>query len=103
MLKVVLALFIPLLALVLLYLISRRLAPKHRPGKDKDAPYACGEYFPPERLTLMVNFYWYAMIFLVLDVIDFLLALAFEAPLLIALSYILIIIMALIVVLRWRA
>ncbi|RLF25119.1 MAG: hypothetical protein DRN15_00215 [Thermoprotei archaeon] len=92
---------IPLIITLLLYLSGRAMAPRHTSqSEDKMAPYACGEDFPPERLQVTANFFWYGLVFLVFDVIDFLLALAFGVSALIPAIYLSVIILALIVALR---
>ena len=98
---VTMAIIAPLIVTLLLYLLGRMMAPKHtRQSEDKLAPYACGEDFPPEKLQVTANFFWYGLAFLIFDVIDFLLALAFGVSPIIPALYLALIILALVVALR---
>ncbi len=96
------AIIAPLIAILIMYLISALASPPPRKSSERDAPYACGEDFPPERPVITINLFWYITLFLVFDVIDFTLALAFAVNPLIPLTYLAIIIASLLVALGWK-
>lgn len=62
------------------YALHRRIAPNPPKSPDKLAPYACGEYLPPERVPIRVLFFKYACLFLILDVVALLLAFTLGSP-----------------------
>ena len=63
-----------------LYALHRLLAPRSRPSGLKEAPYACGEDVPPERVPFTPSLYKYICLFTVTDVVTMLLAYAFTQP-----------------------
>ena len=100
--SLILILISPLIIIILVYLVSRIVAPKPRKSKDRDAPYACGEYLPPIRPRLTINFFWYVVIFLIFDVIDFLLALSYGVHYTLPLLYVSIVLLSLLIALTYR-
>ncbi|MCD6509570.1 MAG: NADH-quinone oxidoreductase subunit A [Thermoprotei archaeon] len=104
-LMILASLTVPLIVICLLYLISALSSPKPRKSADRDAPYACGEYFPPVRPQVTINLFWFATVFLVFDIIDFIIALSYGIELispLLPLAYLALAILALIIAIRWR-
>ena len=101
--RILVILIAPIIVLLLVYLYSGKIAPKPRKSKDRDAPYACGEDFPPARPGITINFFWYIVIFLVFDVIDFILALSYGINHLYPIMYLSIVILALIIALTYRS
>lgn len=63
-----------------LYLLHVLLAPRPRHSGAKEAPYACGEDVPPERVPFTPSLYKYICLFTVTDVVAMLLAYAFTQP-----------------------
>ena len=104
LIKILITLIAPLLMILLAYLVSRTSSPRARKSKDRDMPYACGEDFPPIRPQVTINLFWFAAIFLVFDIVDFLIALAYGIELvsvMIPITYLALVILALIIALRW--
>lgn len=62
------------------YVLHKRVAPNPPKSSDKLAPYACGEYLPPDRVPIRVLFFKYACLFLILDVVALLLAFTLGNP-----------------------
>jgi len=99
----VLVITVPLMFVLLLYFLGKHASPKPRRSSDRDAPYACGEDFPPVRPQMVINFFWYIVIFLIFDVIDFIIALSYNVSPLYPLMYVLIVVLALVIALLYRA
>jgi len=98
-------LLIPILAILAIYILSSIISPRARKSKDRDMPYACGEDFPPLRPQITINLFWFATVFLVFDIIDFLIALAYNIELtspFLPLTYLLLIVLALTIAIGWR-
>ncbi|HDD63609.1 MAG TPA: NADH-quinone oxidoreductase subunit A [Thermoprotei archaeon] len=76
----VFAFFLALLTTLSIYYLGRKIAPPFRPNKDKVAPYACGEYFPPEKVPMKIIFFQYATLFLVFDIVAMLLVFSMGIP-----------------------
>jgi len=100
--KEVLAITAPLILVLLLYFLGKRTSPKPRKSVDRDAPYACGEDFPPLRPHMIVNFFWYIMIFLIFDVIDFIIALSYNVNPIYPFIYVSIVVLALVIALSYK-
>ena len=69
--------FIFILSLLIalsIYYIGKKIAPPFKPNKDKVSPYACGEYFPPEKVPMKIIFFKYAVLFLIFDIVALLIA-----------------------------
>jgi len=92
----------PLVLVIILYALGKRAAPRPRKSRERDAPYACGEDFPPVRPHMVVNFFWYIAIFLIFDVVDFIVALSYGVDPLWPLAYTCIAMLALLVALTYR-
>jgi len=103
LLMIVAIMVIPLLVILLIYIVSSFIAPKGRKSKERDMPYACGEDFPPLRPQITINLFWFATAFLVFDIVDFLIALAYGLGsnlLLLPMIYLFLIVIALIIAIR---
>jgi len=63
-----------------LYRLLGRLAPKSSPSKGKLSEYACGEDVDTRRILVSLHkFFDYIVIFVVFDILSFILAVAFQA------------------------
>ncbi|OYT38722.1 MAG: hypothetical protein DRJ44_03095 [Thermoprotei archaeon] len=63
-----------------IYILGKKLAPAFSPNKDKIAPYACGEYFPPEKVPMRIIFFQYAVLFLIFDIVSMLVVFSMGLP-----------------------
>lgn len=69
------ALGLVLVAVLLLYLLGRRIAPRN-PNKEKCKSYACGEDMPTGKQQFYPNTFIYAIYFTIFDILAFVLATA---------------------------
>jgi len=69
------ALGLVIVAVVLLYLLGRRLAP-HKPTEDKLKSYACGEDMSGGKSQFYPNAFIFAIYFTIFDILAFVLATA---------------------------
>lgn len=75
---------------IIIYAIGGAIAPKASSSKDKLAPYACGEDFPPEKTPISIHVFDFAALFMVFDVVALMIALSmgisvYEEPIVLAL------------------
>ena len=74
------AFLLSILTAASIYVLGKKLAPAFTPNKDKVAPYACGEYFPPKKVPMRVRFFQYAVLFLIFDIIAMLVVFSMGIP-----------------------
>jgi len=94
---------------VTIYAIGGKIAPKTSSSKNKLAPYACGEDFPPEKVPISIHVFDFAALFMVFDVIALIIALSmgisvYEEPivLMLVLLYTALVLISLFVLARRR-
>ncbi len=74
------AFLISILTALSIYLFGKMIAPPFRPNKDKVAPYACGEYFPPRIIPMRILFFQYAVLFLIFDITSMIIIFSMGVP-----------------------
>ena len=63
-----------LIAVVILYLWGRKIAPPSRKSGEAVTTYACGEDQPTPQKQFRVNWLYYAIYFTIFDIVGFILA-----------------------------
>jgi len=81
---------------LILYMVGGKIGAKGRRSLGKEASYACGEDFPPERIQVnMEKFLIYTVWFLIFDILAFMIATSMSTSGFTPLLYILIALIAL--------
>ncbi len=91
----------------IIYLIGGKIAPKSKGAKEKYEPYACGQELPAEKFSVLIGLFNYATVFMIVDVVAFVLILSMGFPFVspireIFLLYCLILLASLSILLRGR-
>jgi NADH:ubiquinone oxidoreductase subunit 3 (subunit A) len=77
----ILVFFASLILALIFFWVGSSKAPKFRPNPEKIASYACGEDVSPIQPRLNVQrFFLYALFFLILDSLAFIVSLSFASP-----------------------
>jgi NADH:ubiquinone oxidoreductase subunit 3 (subunit A) len=63
-----------------IYFIGGKIAPKSQGVKEKYKPYACGQDLPAEKFSVLIGLFNYATVFMVFDVVAFILILSMGFP-----------------------
>jgi len=71
---------IALIVSSIIYCIGGRIAPKSQGIKEKYEPYACGQELPAEKFSVLIGLFNYATVFMVVDVVAFVLILSMGFP-----------------------
>ena len=91
---------ISVLLVVILYWWGGRISAKGEPSTGKLIPYACGEEPPVgETQSSVQKFFIYAVYFMVFDILAFMLATSLGSPGLIAATYAIVILLAIVMLL----
>ncbi|MFX0067498.1 MAG: NADH-quinone oxidoreductase subunit A [Promethearchaeota archaeon] len=103
-LAVPIAFVICLIVVGILYLFGRKMAPPSRKKGEAVLTYACGEDMDQEKIQFRINWLYYAIYFVIFDIIAFTLSLSiqlgvFESALM-AVAYSFISLVAILVLLR---
>ncbi|MEM3437152.1 MAG: hypothetical protein QXP55_01265 [Nitrososphaerales archaeon] len=64
----------------MIYFIGGKIAPKSQGIKEKYEPYACGQEIPTEKFSVLIGLFNYATVFMVVDVVAFILILSMSFP-----------------------
>ncbi|MCP8308986.1 MAG: hypothetical protein H3Z54_09895 [archaeon] len=64
----------------IIYHIGSRIAPHPQGMKEKYEPYACGQELPSEKFSVLIGLFNYAVVFMVMDVVAFVLILSMGFP-----------------------
>ncbi|MEM3530581.1 MAG: hypothetical protein QXD42_02115 [Nitrososphaerales archaeon] len=64
----------------MIYFIGGKISPKSHGSKEKYEPYACGQKIPAEKFSVLIGLFNYATVFMVVDVVAFILILSMGSP-----------------------
>lgn len=103
-LAVPIAFIICLIAVAMIYLLGRKMAPPSRKEGEAVLTYACGEDMDQEKIQFKINWLYYAIYFVIFDIIAFTLSLSIQLgvleSVLMAVTYSFVSLVAILVLLR---